>query len=243
MSSRSEYCNHLANLNLTQLELAIAFLWFNQDAGIATDMTASEIALQIHEEGFSRPNVTHLRSKLSSHASTIKGKRKNSFMISRAANKSISEKFTPFLGPSIRISQDTILPASWFDATKRAYLISLCNQINGTYEVCYYDSCAVICRRLMETLIIEIYLANGRTSEIEVAKNVFKPLEILIKHISTDSQIQLNRNTPKVLEKIKKLGDTAAHHRTHITILLEIEDIKGDFRRVIQELMTLAKLM
>ncbi|WP_208543899.1 hypothetical protein [Paenibacillus protaetiae] len=39
----------------------------------------------------------------------------------------------------------------------RGYIEKVVNQINGTYEQGWYDACAVMIRRVIETLIIEAF--------------------------------------------------------------------------------------
>ena len=41
------------------------------------------------------------------------------------------------------------------------YIVNIVYQINGTYEYGWYDACAVMLRRLMESLIIEAYIDKG----------------------------------------------------------------------------------
>lgn len=242
MSQRAVFCSHLSGLDLNQQDLAAALLWFYNETGLHVDRTAPELANDLHEEGFSRPNVTHLKQKLAAHKKTIKGTRKNSFKIGLPHHTYFTGEYGGFLKKKNIPVSSSILPAEWFASIGRKYLSNLCQQINGSYDCGFFDCCAVMCRRLMETLIIEVYVASSRVSEIEEGKNKFKPLEQLIKIISSDKQVHLNRNTPGVLNKVKKLGDTAAHHRTHETDPIEIDEVKDDYRRIIQELLVLAGL-
>ena len=93
----------------------------------------------------------------------------------------------------------------------------------------------------MESLIIEIYLRAGRHHEIQ-ANGVFFGLEQLVAHVRVDKTLALGRNTPKTMTEIKQLGDTAAHDRTYVTIKQDIDDVRPRFRRMIQALLTAAKI-
>lgn len=53
------------------------------------------------------------------------------------------------------VPSDTILPRELFEKT-RGYIERVGVQINGSYDHGYYDCCAVMCRRMAETLIIEV---------------------------------------------------------------------------------------
>jgi len=52
----------------------------------------------------------------------------------------------------------------------RGYLEKIVHQINGSYDNGWYDSCAVMIRRLIETLIIECYEAHNIAGKIKDPK-------------------------------------------------------------------------
>lgn len=130
---------------------------------------------------------------------------------------------------------DSIIPNEWVAGT-RTYLEKLVHQINASYEYGLSDACAVLCRRLMESLIIEIYIHDGRQHEIQ-QNGVFIFLDKLIKYITSDKKVTLGRSAPGAMAEVKQLGDTAAHDRTYITPPLDIDDMKLRYRRLIRELL------
>ena len=110
-------------------------------------------------------------------------------------------------------------------------------QINATYEYGMFDACAVLCRRLMESLIIEIYIHEKKHSDIQ-HDGVFFMLDRLIVHLGDDQNIHLSRNTKlKPCAKLSSSGDTAAHDRTYITPQIDIDDVKARYRRLTKELL------
>ncbi len=134
-----------------------------------------------------------------------------------------------------------IIPEQFFDYS-RTYLTSIIDQINISFEYGLYDACAVLMRRLMETLLIEIYIQKGISDEIKENKN-FIPLERMINHALAKNDFHWNRNSTKDFAAVKKLGDVAAHDRTYITHKSDIEDVKIHYRRLIQEIANLAGLV
>lgn len=88
----------------------------------------------------------------------------------------------------------------------------------------------------MESLIIEIYIREGRHHEIQ-SNGVFLPLERLIAIVTSDTNVALARNTKKTMVETKQLGDTAAHDRVYVTPQVDIDDHKAKYRRMIQELL------
>jgi hypothetical protein len=73
--------------------------------------------------------------------------------------------------PTVKPS-DSILPRELF-ANTRAYIERVVSQINGSYDHGFYDCCAVMCRRLVETLIIEVYESRARARDIKATDDNF----------------------------------------------------------------------
>lgn len=101
------------------------------------------------------------------------------------------------------------------------------------------DRDAVLARRLMESLVIEVYTSRGRDSEIK-RDGRFVPLDTLIGKITADPTLHLGRQTSKTMTAMKDLGDAAAHDRTYITQQLDLDDAKGRSRKLIAELLALS---
>lgn len=86
-----------------------------------------------------------------------------------------------FVPPSegTKASNEFILPAAMVRNT-RGYIEKTTNQINGCYEKGWFDGCAVMMRKLMETLIIECFEKYGIDSKIKNDKGDFFYLRDLI---------------------------------------------------------------
>jgi len=92
------------------------------------------------------------------------------------------------------------------------YITRLIPQINGTYEFGWYEGSAMVLRRLMETLIIELYARRGWTRDVQdPATNEFQMLKALIDKLNGDARLKVQKRTIEGLNKVKELGDTAAH--------------------------------
>lgn len=227
-------------MTLSHVDRAIAFLWYYRESQEFDERTAADLAADLREEGFPRPHVTKLYYALTRSDYTIRGRRPKSFQLDLRHIGDLEATYRPFLNnqaAQVEIS-GAVLPNEAVAGT-RVYLEKLTRQINGSYDYDFYDSCAVLCRRLMESLIIEVYIHKGLQDQIK-RNNVFMMLDGLIAHIRTNPQIHLGRNSPGTMDDLKDLGDTAAHDRTYITKKQDIDDIKLPFRRMIEELLTLA---
>ncbi len=238
MSSRTDFARRIADLSLTHAGRAIALLWFYDYTQDYEERTASELASDLHDEGFPRPNVTRLREDLRKDRCVIKGSRKGSFRLDVRRRSALDDTYLSLLNIKVATVSGAILDPDLVTGT-RGYLERLVHQINGSYDYGFYDATAVLCRRLMESLMIEVYIHKKRTADIRQG-GAFLTLEKLIAYMRQDSAVTLGRSTPKKMTEIKELGDTAAHDRVYITQQLDIDDVKLRFRRVIQELLSLA---
>ncbi len=124
----------------------------------------------------------------------------------------------------------------------RGYIERVTNQINGTYENGLYDACAVMIRRLIETLIIEAFEFHKIGHKIQDANGDYHHLSRLIPATISETTWTLGRNAKKSLPELKDLGDLSAHSRRHNAHRGDIDKIMRDLRIVTQELIYLANL-
>ena len=61
---------------------------------------------------------------------------------------------------------ENIIPNALVAGT-RGYIEKIASQINGSYEMGWFDACSVLMRRLLETLIIECFVARGIEHRIQ----------------------------------------------------------------------------
>lgn len=236
--TRSEFAERIAGLELSHLERAIALLWYYRQTQQFEERSASELANDLHDEDFPKPNVTRLAADLRRSEFTIRGRRRGTFQIDVRRLSALDKSYRGLLNiKDVKVS-GAVLPNDLLGGT-RIYLEKLAHQINGSYEASFFDASAVLCRRLMESLIIEVYMTQGRHHEIQ-QNSMFVSLDKLIAHIEADPAIPLGRNTAKTMKEVKQLGDTAAHDRTYITQQIDLDDIKPRYRKLITELLTLS---
>ncbi len=99
-----------------------------------------------------------------------------------------------------------------------------------------------MCRRLLETLIIEVYEAKERAIEIKGSDGHFLMFAGLLAFLERDSKVNLSRNTIKGLRDVKALGDLAAHNRRFVASRDDIDRIRDGLRIASGELLALAGL-
>jgi hypothetical protein len=235
MATRAAFAKKIATLELSHAERAIAFLWYYRQTQEFDERTASELANDLHDDGFPKPQVSKLHSALMRSRFTNKGKREKTFQIDLRRLQKLDEKYSDLLDTKKVEVSDSVIPNEWVAGT-RVYLEKMVYQINGSFDSGFYDSCAVLCRRLMESLLIEIYVSQKRHHEIQDGRT-FHRLEKIIGYASSDKSLTLGRNTPKTMLEVKQLGDTAAHDRVYITHETDITLIRARLRKMIQELL------
>ncbi len=136
---------------------------------------------------------------------------------------------------------DYILHRKLFENT-RGYILQIVDQINLSYENTCYDACAVMIRRIIEILIIEVYDKFDVEDEICNADGNYYYLNELISRAISSSHWKLGRNTKTSMKKLKTIGDMSAHSRRYNAKRSYIDDLVQDIRVVIEELLYLSGL-
>lgn len=161
------------------------------------------------------------------------------------AKKLQAEADTQFLPPQeiIPVRRNDVLVHSQFENTRK-YIEKIVFQINKSYEQGCYDACAVMVRRLVEVLIIEVFDAKNIIHKIKDKDDNFFLLEDLIKRTLAETSLNLSRPTKRAFssKNFKKLGDLSAHSRHFNAHRKYIDDIKMDLGVVTQELLYLSRL-
>lgn len=135
-----------------------------------------------------------------------------------------------------------MLPVALFANVRGQIYIKWVRQANGTHENGWYDACAVVMRKLVESLIIHVFEAKNAASEIKDKNNHFLMLRDLIEKLRAKKEWNLGRNTDKALDKLKALGDLAAHARYYITHKEDIRPLIPELRIAVEELIHQAGL-
>jgi hypothetical protein len=136
---------------------------------------------------------------------------------------------------------DHILPQESFAGTRK-YLERLAFQVNGSYQFGLFDACMVMSRRLIEVLLILAFEHRGAEGAIK-DHGEYLMLKDIIKVARSGHHIKLARGNGDILEKVKQVGDTAAHSKSYVTTKTDVDDLKHDLRRAVSDLMHLANLV
>jgi hypothetical protein len=235
MADSNGFANTIAHeAGLSEPDIAIAVAWYLSETNSVSDVTLNEVCEFMKRHKLrSNINRSRLQGRLSERrdVSAPKGK-------SISVRLEIAKKFHSLYGQFLTLEpprvEDTILESDDFTSA-RPYVRAVAKQINGCRQFGMYDACAVMMRRLGEILIIDAYEAKGARSEILDGGN-YMMMSGLISALTSGKTFKLSRNAPKWLNRLKELGDNAAHSRTYITKEIDIDEFKGAFRNLVSEL-------
>jgi hypothetical protein len=132
---------------------------------------------------------------------------------------------------------EQVLPLDVVKGT-RTFLEKIVTQANGCYEHQWYDACSVMIRKLAEILIIAVYDHKGAAAEIKEGDG-FLQLSKLIGQIKTKQNVwHFGRDTCPCLDKMKEIGDRAAHTRNYVATKVDVDAVlnKG-LRTTIEDLL------
>lgn len=231
----------LAPLAFGEVDLAVSLIWYRCQVEGKTEVSAANIAKLMHDLSLrGQVNVSRLAVRLAQSQEVLRGRMPNTFKVRAQALDKLTKELEPLLDrPKPKIAQH-VVPMDEFANTTRKYLLSLIEQINGSYQFGFYDACAAMSRRLMETLLIEAFEKANKADKIKTADGQYVGLADIIAQARSNQHIRLQRGSADTMEEIKALGDTAAHSRMYITKQSDLDHVRFKYRKVIAELAHLA---
>lgn len=196
--------------------------------------------------GFNTPNHSRLKEKL------IKGKNKTFLTVKESKNEF---EFIPVILQGLEIeycekfansekieSSSEIIDEIKF-CGKRNYIDKLIVQINHSYAHNCYDACAVLMRRLFEVLLVLSYQTLGIDNEIKDSSGTgYIMLDGIVKRAKDNKVLKLSR-IKNEFDTFRKVGNFSAHNITYIAGKKDIDDIKLNYRVMLEELYNKAGLM
>lgn len=227
--------------DVSMLDRALAALWWIGRDDTSSGAEASEIASAIEASGHARQNVTRLASALRSDRRVVRAT-DGGWRLHPRTRTELDGRFASVLDRrQPPTASDTVLPRELF-ANTRGYIEKVAYQLNASYDLTLYDCTAVMCRRLLETLIVEVYEHAGRAAAAKNADGTFMMFSGLLALIEADSAFNLGRNAVKGLRDFKTLGDLSAHNRRYNARKDDIDRVRDGLRVAAEELLHLAGL-
>ena len=123
----------------------------------------------------------------------------------------------------------------------RDYIVRIGRQVQGCYQGGFYDGCAVMIRRLVETLIIECFEQHGIGNAAKGSDGEYLYLRDLIAEFVTHPEWSVSRNSRSALQQLKAIGDLSAHSRRFTARREDLNRVANDLRISLEELVHIAR--
>jgi|SRR6185312_3826423 len=237
--SPEDFLSKVDSLCAKQLDRAIALLWYAGRQDQTLGYTAREIADILRFAGHPQQNVSRLDGALSADRRTAAAKA-GGWALRPAARRDLDNAYNEYVRSKSLPASDSIVPMSLVAGT-RGYIERVCDQINKSFDAHLYDCTAVMCRRLLETLIIEVYERVGRAAEIRNGRH-FVGLSDMVTYLEKDAAIFISKPAMNALKNFKTLGDLSAHNRHYNARETDIEPHRAGIRLIVEELLYRADL-
>lgn len=234
----TNFLHALTELDIKNSDRAVALLWWHGRVDHNISRSPKELAADMELAGYSKQNVSRLRKSLESDRRTAKASGEN-FRIRITAKAALDAKFSELANHKPLRKSDSVLPADLFLGT-RGYIEKVVYQLNVSFDEKLFDACTVMCRRLVETLIIEAHEAKGISDQLKDSQGNYLMLSGLISVVTSTNAIQLSRNSIKGLKDFKTLGDLSAHNRRFNAMKNDIDRVRDGLRVASEELLKIS---
>jgi hypothetical protein len=187
--------------------------------------------------------IIQMKSESSIRATKLANEAGSGFSLKPGSRKIIKDWFPNLVGyqPSIDQTAGFLSDSIWKNT--RGYIEEVCREINGCIAHGYYNSAAVMLRRLLETLVIEAYEHLNRNNEIKGNDGNYFMLSDLADRACGEnghSGLNLGRDSKKALKEVRSVGNWAAHARRYSAKSNDLTSLQVPLRLVVQELVQIA---
>ncbi len=118
----------------------------------------------------------------------------------------------------------------------RGPLRKILAEVNTTFDVGCYNACAILIRRIIETLLIDAFEHSGIVDEIKTPEGEFQQLGVIVARATNNKALGLGRNARNAIPQLKFFGDLGAHNRNALVRESDLQRLHNDTRIAIEEL-------
>ncbi len=238
--SSDQFLLNLADLPITNHERTVALIWWYGLEDTNRYVHPTQLCEDMEKAAYANQNRSRMVSNLRADKCVAKGS-EGKFRIPIKARQGLDETYLKYVDHRPVPKSNAVLPFDLFEGT-RGYIEKVVDQINASYSASLFDCCTVMCRRLLETLIIEVYEADERAKEIKQPDGHFYMFSGLLERLKKDEKFNLGTNALCGLENFKKLGNLSAHNRRYNAVRNDIDRVRDGMRIACEELLHLATL-
>ena len=195
--------------------------------------------------GFNAPNSSRLKNNLTKGKEKTfinsKGKKPTIELIP-AIFQSMEKEYAVLWTDNITIASSSELIDEQKFIGKRNFLDQLIRQINHSYANNCFDAAAVLMRRLFEVLLILSYQNLGIDDQIRDASGSgYIMLDGIVKNAKNNQTLKISR-IKNEFDTFRSVGNFSAHSITYTAGRKDIDDIKINYRVMLEELYNKAGL-
>lgn len=224
--------------NLNTIDRFVAILWWHHHSTGSKIIPFASICQELEDAGYSPVNKSREKAKLAKDSRTIRSKN-DEFRLNVKAINELDSCYMNLLECKPITKSNSLFTLNDFSDT-RGYIQKVVVQINLSYDHQLYDCCTVMIRRLLETLIIEVYEKLGRADELKNSDGNFMMLSGLVAFLKNEKTVNIGRQTMSGLENFKKIADSSAHNRRYNASKKDVDDKISDIRLSVNELVATA---
>lgn len=182
-------------------------------------------------------------SNISSYLNKSALRGKNQKFIKKNGLYKIESSYCSLLKQNIEIDlipipSNNLFPLNIFENT-RGYLVEFANEASCCYDYGLYNSCFFMLRKLLETLVIELFESRKLEAQIKNGSGGYFFLSDLITKMAGEKSWHLTKIVKEDILKIKKLADSSVHSKRFSAKKTDIDNLKTEIRIILQELVNL----
>lgn len=204
-----------------------------------TSFSMSEISDLLLAAGFNAPNISRLRTNLTNGRGRvllpIKGD-SGRFWFVPVTLQTLERDYGHLWEDTVTVPSNSELLEEAKFCGKRPFIDTLIRQINFTYGHNCYDACAVLLRRLFEVLLVLSYQHLGLENDITNAQGNHLMLEGIVKDAVQNRKLGIPSRLSKHYDEFREIGNYSAHSITYTAGRKDIDDIKINYRAMLEDL-------
>lgn len=239
----SDFINKIDNFTkLTELQKTEITLYYIDKSENKHDIPLKNILKLLAGNRCPISNSSRLKNQIKASKHFIKGKITDTYALVLPVFQDLDNKFSELFQSSEIPSRGLLLDEQKFKIN-RPNINKLIDQINHCYEYNCYDACAVLMRKLFETVLILAYENLQISNEIRDSSGNYYMLESITNNAKNNSILNLSREPKKSLDKIRDIGNYSAHNIYYNATKKDIDDVNILYRLTMEELYYKAGLM
>lgn len=242
--SLDAFCEILKNSKRSNVEKALAILWYFDLEKPDLAMTSGQLTKVLGDHHVGTPNQTNLAEAI--RQTRLANESRSGFWLKPGSRKMIRGWLPDLEGiqPTMDHSAGYLPEPIWKNT--RGYIEAVCRELNGSFHYAYYNAAAVMLRRLLETLIIEAYEHLHRDTEIKDGSGNYLMLSDLAERACGENGhkgINLGRDSKRALKEARSVGNWSAHARRFLAHAGDLTKLQSGMRLLVQELIQIADLV